>query len=63
MDNYNMEQSKHLHIDMVKDAYCVTNHKDKYSQMMIWLECWEKVEWHIEFINWRQQGDQHNLLL
>jgi len=37
-DNYNMEQSECLHIDMVKDAYCVTNHKDKYPQMMNWLE-------------------------
>jgi len=26
-DNYNTEQSEHLHIDLAKDAYCVTNHK------------------------------------
>ena len=35
IDNYNMEQSKHLHIDLAKDAYHMTNHKDKYSQMTI----------------------------
>ena len=29
-DNYNTEQSKHLHIDLMKDAYCATNHKDEY---------------------------------
>ena len=39
MDNYNTEQSKHLHIDLAKDAYCATNHKDEYLQMTIWLKC------------------------
>ena len=38
MDNYNTEQSERLHIDMAKDAYCATNHKDEYTQMTIWLE-------------------------
>ena len=55
MDNYNMEQSERLHINLVKDAYYATNHKDEYSQMMIWLERREKIEQHITFIDWRQQ--------
>ena len=55
-DNYNTEQSEQLHIDMAKDAYRATNHKDEYSQMTIWLERQEKVERHITFVNWRQQG-------
>jgi hypothetical protein len=55
MDNYNMEQSERLHINLVKDAYHATNHKDEYSQMMIWLERREKIEQHITFIDWRQQ--------
>src|SRR6266851_5014626 len=38
MDNYNTEQSEHLHIDLAKDAYHATNHKNEYSQMTIWLE-------------------------
>ena len=38
MDNYNMEQSERLHINMAKDAYCATNHKDEYPQMTNWLE-------------------------
>ena len=37
-DNYNTEQTKQLHIDFMKDAYCATNHKDKYDQMTTWLE-------------------------
>jgi hypothetical protein len=57
-DNYNTEQSEHLHIDLAKDAYHATNHKDKYLQMTIWLECREKIEQHHEFISWRQQGTQ-----
>ena len=54
-DNYNTEQSERLHIDMAKDAYRATNHKDEYTQMTIWLERREKIERHTEFINWRKQ--------
>jgi hypothetical protein len=57
-DNYNTERSEHLHIDLAKDAYRATNHKDEYSQMTIWLEHQEKIEQHHEFISWRQQGTQ-----
>jgi len=62
MDNYNTEQSECLHIDMAKDAYHATNHKDEYSQITIWVEHREKVERHAAFVNWRQQGNQHDLL-
>jgi hypothetical protein len=37
-DNYNTEQSKHLHINVAKDVYCTTDHKDKYPQITNWLE-------------------------
>jgi len=37
-DNYNTEQSKHLHIDLAKKAFCTTNRKDEYAQMTTWLE-------------------------
>jgi hypothetical protein len=60
-DNYNTEQSERLHIDMAKDAYRATNHKDEYSQMTIWLERREKVEEHVAFINWRRQGNSRPL--
>jgi hypothetical protein len=42
-DNYNTEQSEHLHIEFTKDAYCMTNHKDEYPQMTQWLECCKKI--------------------
>ena len=54
-DNYNTKQSECLHIDLAKDAYCATNHKEEYSQMMKWLECQEKVYHYSAFVNWRQQ--------
>jgi hypothetical protein len=61
-DNYNMEQLEHLHIDLVKDTYCITNHKEKYSQMTKWLEHYEKVQQYMVFINWRgQQGHELSL--
>jgi len=43
-DNYNTEQTKRLHIDFTKDAYCTTNHKDEYHQMTTWLEQHEKLQ-------------------
>ena len=54
-DNYNTEQSERLHIDLAKDAYRATNHKDEYSQMTTWLERREKMQRHAEFINAKQQ--------
>src|SRR5216683_4058418 len=59
-DNYNTEQTECLHIDMAKDAYHATNQKDEYSQMTIWVEHQEKIEQHVDFIVWRQQGNRHN---
>ena len=54
MDNYNTEQSERLHIDLAKDAYCATNRKDEYAQMMVWLERREKMQRHAAPINRRQ---------
>ena len=60
-DNYNTEQSECLHIDFTKDAYRVTNHKDEYAQMMVWLERHEKVQQHAATIERRQQNHQQSL--
>ena len=49
-DNYNTEQTEWLHIDFTKDTYHAMNHRDKYNQMTIWLECHEKVQCHAIFI-------------
>jgi hypothetical protein len=57
-DNYNTEQSEHLHINFAKNAYRASNHKDEYPQMTLWLERREKVQQHAKFIEWRQQDHQ-----
>jgi hypothetical protein len=56
-DNYTMEYTEQLHIDLAKDAYHATNHKEEYYQMTKWLKHRKKVLWHRSFIRWRQEGD------
>jgi hypothetical protein len=56
-DNYNIEQSECLYIDLAKDAYHTMNHKDEYFQMTVWLERREKIEQHADFIIWRQHAN------
>ena len=49
-----MEATEHLHIDLTNDAYRATNKKDYYKQMLLWLECREKI-WAFEIVlQWRQ---------
>jgi hypothetical protein len=52
-DNYNTEQFERLHIDLTKDAYHATNHKDEYTQMTVWLERKEKIQCHDAFIKYQ----------
>lgn len=52
MDNYNTEYTKQLHINLMKNAYCATNHKDEFVQMMWWLKCKEKIMCHDKYVNW-----------
>ena len=52
-DNYNTEYTERLHIDLAKDAYRATNHRDEYGQMTIWLERKEKVLQHQSYLDWR----------
>ncbi|KAG2365018.1 hypothetical protein BDR07DRAFT_1470591 [Suillus spraguei] len=49
-DNYNTEYTERLHIDLAKDAYRATNHKDEFTQMTRWLERKEKIVRHTKFI-------------
>ncbi|KAH8976815.1 hypothetical protein EDB86DRAFT_3068378 [Lactarius hatsudake] len=37
-DNFNTKNTEWLHIDLAKDTYAATNHKDKFSQMTTWLD-------------------------
>ncbi|KAG1894665.1 uncharacterized protein F5891DRAFT_1254818 [Suillus fuscotomentosus] len=52
-DNYNTEYTERLHIDLAKDAYRSTNHKNKFGQMTTWLEQREKIFRHEKYIQWR----------
>ncbi|KAG1819804.1 uncharacterized protein BJ212DRAFT_1446151 [Suillus subaureus] len=58
-DNYNTEYTEHLHIDLAKDAYCATNHKDEFIQMTCWLEQKEKILQHQKFVSWCLAGGHH----
>ncbi|KAF9455627.1 hypothetical protein BDZ94DRAFT_1286081 [Collybia nuda] len=55
-DNFNTEYTERLHIDLAKDAYAATNHKDEYPQMTMWLERKEKIARHEKYIKWRLEG-------
>ncbi|KAG2118250.1 hypothetical protein BD769DRAFT_1672359 [Suillus cothurnatus] len=61
MDNYNTEYTKRLHINFVKDAYCATNHKDEFVQMMQWLEHKEKIMRHDKYVNWQCAGAEETM--
>ena len=52
-DNYNTEYTERLHIDLAKDAYRATNHRDEYAQMTVWLERREKVLQLESYHKWR----------
>lgn len=54
-DNYNTKQTEQLHINFMKDAYHVMNHKDKYAQITTWLECCKKLQQYAVCIKWWQQ--------
>ncbi|KAG2140475.1 uncharacterized protein EDB93DRAFT_1241851 [Suillus bovinus] len=56
-DNYNMEYTEWLHIDLAKDTYSATNHKNKFTQMTQWLERKEKIFCHEQYIKWCLDGD------
>jgi hypothetical protein len=56
LDNFNTEYTERLHIDLAKDAYAATNHKDEFAQMTIWLEQKEKIFQHHQYVAWRLQG-------
>ncbi|RXW22226.1 hypothetical protein EST38_g3624 [Candolleomyces aberdarensis] len=59
-DNFNTEYTERLHIDLAKDAYRATNHKDEFSQMVRWLERKEKMSRHAQHIEWRLTSKSHS---
>ena len=57
-DNFNMEQTEQLHINLIKFTFRVTNHKDKFPQMAVWVHHCEKVEQHALYVAWQQHTQQ-----
>jgi hypothetical protein len=55
-DNYNTEYTERLHIDLAKDAYRATNHRDEYAQMTVWLERKEKILRHRSYLECQRLG-------
>ena len=61
-NNYNTEYTERLHIDLAKDAYRATNHRDEYPQMTTWLERIEKIHQHHSYLEWRA-GNQQKMVM
>jgi hypothetical protein len=55
-DNFDTQYTEQLHIDLTKDTYKATNHKDKYEQMTNWVNQKEHIRQHEQYIQWRQAG-------
>ncbi|KAK1217939.1 hypothetical protein PQX77_019395 [Marasmius sp. AFHP31] len=55
-DNYNTEYTERLHIDLAKNAYRATNHRDELPQMVLWLDRQEKLRRHTKFITAQLSG-------
>ncbi|KAG1825461.1 uncharacterized protein BJ212DRAFT_1443604 [Suillus subaureus] len=49
-------ENKEIFIQLAKDAYCATNHKDEFIQMTCWLEQKEKILWHLKYVTWCLAG-------
>jgi hypothetical protein len=62
-DNFNTEDTETLHIDLTKDAYHATNHKDEYTQITRWLEQKEKMVRHDQYIRWQQGKEASSVLV
>ncbi|KDQ54140.1 hypothetical protein JAAARDRAFT_135989, partial [Jaapia argillacea MUCL 33604] len=54
-DNYNTEMFEHLHIDLAKDTWHSTNHKDECPQMVKWVTHQEKVSSFDGYISWMER--------
>ena len=62
-DNYNTEYTERLHIDLAKDAYRATNHRDEYAQMTVWLERKEKILRHEKYLEQQLLKPQSKAIL
>lgn len=55
-DNFDTAYAERLHIDLTKDAYHATNHRDELPQMTRWVERKEKIMHFADYIAWREKG-------
>ncbi|TFY52652.1 hypothetical protein EVJ58_g9893 [Rhodofomes roseus] len=53
-DGYNTELPERLHIELAKNAYRASNHRDYTEQMVTWLSRQEAVDLHAAYIAWFQ---------
>ncbi|TFY56691.1 hypothetical protein EVJ58_g7482 [Rhodofomes roseus] len=53
-DGYNTELPERLHIELAKNAYRATNHRDYIEQMVTWLSRQEAIDLHASYIAWFQ---------
>ncbi|KAJ8084846.1 hypothetical protein PM082_003623 [Marasmius tenuissimus] len=51
-DNYNTQYTERLHIDLAKNAYRSTNHRDEFPQMAEWLTRREKLQRHTKYLQY-----------
>ncbi|KAH9921594.1 uncharacterized protein B0H18DRAFT_880069 [Fomitopsis serialis] len=57
-DNYNTEMFERLHIDLAKDAWRASNHKDEFPQMVRWISRREKMALYEVFQNERRADEE-----
>ncbi|KAH9929290.1 uncharacterized protein B0H18DRAFT_1117630 [Fomitopsis serialis] len=57
-DNYNTEMFERLHIDLAKDAWRASNHRDEFPQMTRWISRREKMMLYEVFQNERQATEE-----
>ncbi|KAI0717969.1 hypothetical protein C8Q72DRAFT_789441 [Fomitopsis betulina] len=51
-DGLSTEISERLHIDLAKNVYRATNHKQYLKQMVLWLERQDKMSWFESYLDW-----------
>ncbi|KAF8261595.1 hypothetical protein EI94DRAFT_1780209 [Lactarius quietus] len=55
-DNFNTQYMECLHIDLIKDVYAATNHKDEGKQITTWNERKERIHHHNQHVTCHMTG-------
>lgn len=59
LDGSTTETSERLHIDLVKEAWRATNHRDTHLlQMLRWLDLRERITAFDRYMDWRDRGEE-----